>query len=85
MLRSMSLCLHLYVCQSVEVDRRAAVYADGQMSGAGEQQMPEVTPTVAFHWTTGFNTKAGAAPNIKYTCMCLNARGHYISPQPFNF
>lgn len=32
----------------VWVDRRAAVSADGQMSGEREQQMPEVTPTAAF-------------------------------------
>ena len=72
-------CVSSYLC--VWVDRRAAVYTDGQMSGAGEQQMPEVTPPAAFHWTTGFHTKAGAAPNIKYTCLCLDARGHYfVSP-----
>ncbi|XP_035528023.1 growth/differentiation factor 6-A [Morone saxatilis] len=35
--------------RSVRVDRRTAVHTDGQMSGAGEQQMPEVTPTAAFH------------------------------------
>lgn len=77
-------CVFLYkrVCECVWVDRRAAAYTDGQMSGAGEQQMPEVTPTAAFHWTTGFNTKAGAAPNIKNTCLCLNARGHYIFFSP---
>lgn len=33
----------------VSVDRRAAAYADGQMSGSGERQMPEVTPPAAFH------------------------------------
>lgn len=63
------------VSAGVCVDRRAAVSADGQMSGARGQQMPEVTPTAAFHWTSGTNTKAGAASNIKYTFLCLNARG----------
>lgn len=37
------------VSAGVCVDRRAAVSADGQMSGARGQQMPEVTPTAAFH------------------------------------
>lgn len=31
------------------MDRRATAHTDGQMSGAGEEQMPEVTPTAAFH------------------------------------
>lgn len=31
------------------MDRRTTASTDGQLSGAGEQQMPEVTPTAAFH------------------------------------
>lgn len=31
------------------MDRRAAAHTDGQMSGSGEEQMPEVTPTAASH------------------------------------
>lgn len=73
-------CVFLYVFVRVSVDRRAAAYTDGQMSVAGEQQMPEVTPPAAFHWTTGFNTKPGAAPNITYTCLCLTAKGHLFPP-----
>jgi len=38
------------VCERVRVDRRAAAYTDGRLSVAGAgQQMPEVTPTAAFH------------------------------------
>lgn len=29
------------------------------------------------------NTKAEAAPGIKYTCLCLNARGHYLKKNLF--
>lgn len=47
LLGRLSLCL--CVCQSLRVDRRLAVYADGPVSGVRKQQMPKVTPTAAFH------------------------------------
>lgn len=55
----------LFICFCVGVsvrDRRAAVHTDGQMSGAEEQQMPEVTPPAAFHSTAGFEHKGRGGP-----------------------
>lgn len=50
------------------------MYTDG-LNGAEEQQMPEVTPTSTFHYTTDFFVKVGLAPNISYTSLRHNAKG----------